>query len=83
MHERHLVDESLVAHILVVDVGGRYALALISEDVERVGGINRGIVEDWHQCRVKRLVEEDGLVCPLGHAAAIICHDVAIVGTYA
>ena len=31
--EGHLIDERLVAHILVADVGGGYALALVGEDL--------------------------------------------------
>ena len=33
LRERHLIDESLVAHILIADVGGGYALALVGEDL--------------------------------------------------
>ena len=79
MHERHLVDERLVAHILVADVGCGDVLALVSQDIERVGRVFCRVVEHGHQGRVERLVEDDGLVGPPGHATAVIRHHVAVV----
>lgn len=82
LRERHLIDESLVAHILIADVGGGYALALVGEDLEVAAVFFGCPIQDGHEVGVERLVEDDGFAVPLGDATAIVSHDVAALLAY-
>ncbi len=78
LHHRHLVDESLVEHILIGFLRRCDLLVLIGKHLHAVRLDH--VVERRHDRRVKRLVIDDPTRAAVGNAPAVESEDVAAIG---
>ena len=77
LNDRHLVDERLLLHILVLFVGSGYSLTLIGQDSH--AGLHRLVVEQRDELLVQFLLEEHGTVGAVDDFPAIEGEDESTV----